>query len=98
MMSEFNFNENKERNIIPFEDENGNKVNFEVIDAFKMDGSEYVALLPADDDDYDTEVFIMRIEKEGEDDVLVYIENDEELDDAFEMFKDRMGDEYDFLD
>lgn len=97
-MNEFNFNENKEGNIIPFEDENGNKVNFEVIDAFKMDGSEYVALLPADDDDYDTEVFIMRIEKEGEDDVLVYIENDEELDDAFEMFKDRMGDEYDFLD
>ena len=97
-MSEFNFNENKEENIIPFEDENGNKVNFEVIDAFKMDGSEYVALLPADDDDYDTEVFIMRIEKEGDDDVLVYIENDEELDDAFEMFKDRMGDEYDFLD
>ncbi len=96
-MSEFNFNENKEGNIIPFEDENGNKVNFEVIDAFKMDGSEYVALLPADDDDYDTEVFIMRIE-EDEDDVLVYIENDEELDDAFEMFKDRMGDEYDFLD
>mgnify|MGYP004684842271 FL=1 len=97
-MSEFNFNENKEGNIIPLEDENGNKVNFEVIDAFKMDGSEYVALLPADDDDYDTEVFIMRIEKEGDDDVLVYIENDEELDDAFEMFKDRMGDEYDFLD
>ncbi len=97
-MSEFNFNENKEGNIIPFEDENGNKVNFEVIDAFKMDGSEYVALLPADDDDYDTEVFIMRIEKEGDDDVLVYIENDDELDDAFEMFKDRMGDEYDFLD
>ena len=97
-MSEFNFNENKEGNIIPFEDENGNKVNFEVIDAFKMDGSEYVALLPADDDDYDTEVFIMRIEKEGDDDGLVYIENDEELDDAFEMFKDRMGDEYDFLD
>lgn len=97
-MSEFNFNENKEGNIIPFEDENGNEVNFEVIDAFKMDGSEYVALLPADDDDYDTEVFIMRIEKEGDDDVLVYIENDEELDDAFEMFKDRMGDEYDFLD
>ena len=62
-MSEFNFNENKEGNIIPFEDENGNKVNFEVIDAFKMDGSEYVALLPADDDDYDTEVFIMRIKK-----------------------------------
>lgn len=97
-MNEFNLNENNEGKIIPFVDENGNKVNFEMIDAFKMEGSEYVALLPADDDDYDTEVFIMRIEKEGEDDVLVYIEDEEELDDAFEMFKDRMGDEYDFLD
>ncbi|MCI5969529.1 MAG: DUF1292 domain-containing protein [Clostridia bacterium] len=97
-MNEFNLNENNEGKIIPFVDENGNKVNFEMIDAFKMEGSEYVALLPADDDDYDTEVFIMRIEKEGEDDVLVYIEDEDELDDAFEMFKDRMGDEYDFLD
>lgn len=97
-MNEFNLNENNEGKIIPFVDENGNKVNFEMIDAFKMEGSEYVALLPADDDDYDTEVFIMRIEKEGDDDVLVYIEDEEELDDAFEMFKDRMGDEYDFLD
>ena len=97
-MNEFNLNENNEGKISPFVDENGNKVNFEMIDAFKMEGSEYVALLPADDDDYDTEVFIMRIEKEGEDDVLVYIEDEDELDDAFEMFKDRMGDEYDFLD
>lgn len=97
-MNEFNLKENNEGKIIPFVDENGNKVNFEMIDAFKMEGSEYVALLPADDDDYDTEVFIMRIEKEGEDDVLVYIEDEDELDDAFEMFKDRMGDEYDFLD
>ena len=97
-MNEFNLNENNEGKIIPFVDEIGNKVNFEMIDAFKMEGSEYVALLPADDDDYDTEVFIMRIEKEGDDDVLVYIEDEEELDDAFEMFKDRMGDEYDFLD
>lgn len=97
-MSDFNLNENNEGKIIPFVDENGNKVNFEMIDAFKMEDNEYVALLPADEDEYDTEVFIMRIEKEGDDDVLVYIENDEELDDAFEMFKDRMGDEYDFLD
>ena len=97
-MNEFNLNENNEGKIIPFVDENGNKVNFEMIDAFKMEGSEYVALLPADDDDYDTEVFRMRLEKEGEDDVLVYIEDEDELDDAFEMFKDRMGDEYDFLD
>ena len=97
-MSEFNFNDNKEGKVIPFVDENGNKVNFEMIDAFKMEGNEYVALINADDDEYDTDVFIMRIEKEGDEDVLVYIEDDSELDGAFDVFKDRMGDEYDFLD
>ena len=69
-----------------------------MIDAFKMEGNEYVALINADDDEYDTDVFIMRIEKEGDEDVLVYIEDDSELDGAFDVFKDRMGDEYDFLD
>ena len=97
-MSEFDFNDNKEGKVIPFVDENGNKVNFEMIDAFKMEGNEYVALINADDDEYDTDVFIMRIEKEGDEDVLVYIEDDSELDEAFDVFKDRMGDEYDFLD
>ncbi len=97
-MSEFDFNDNKEGKVIPFVDENGNKVNFEMIDAFKMEGNEYVALINADDDEYDTDVFIMRIEKEGDEDVLVYIEDDSELDGAFDVFKDRMGDEYDFLD
>ncbi len=97
-MSEFDFNDNKEGKVIPFVDENGNKVNFEMIDAFKMEGNEYVALINADDDEYDTDVFIMRIEKDGDEDVLVYIEDDSELDGAFDVFKDRMGDEYDFLD
>ena len=97
-MSEFDYNDNKEGKVIPFVDENGNKVNFEMIDAFKMEGNEYVALINADDDEYDTDVFIMRIEKEGDEDVLVYIEDDSELDGAFDVFKDRMGDEYDFLD
>ncbi|MBE7037546.1 MAG: DUF1292 domain-containing protein [Ruminococcaceae bacterium] len=90
--------ENNEGRIIPFIDENGNKVEFEMIDAFKMEDNEYVALLDANDTNDDTEVYIMRIEKDGDEDVLVYIEDDDELDSAFETFKDRMGDEYDFLD
>lgn len=97
-MSEFNMNENNEGRIIPFIDEHGNKVEFEMIDAFKMEDAEYVALLDANDDGDDTDVFIMRIEHEGDEDVLVYIEDDDELDRAFETFKDRMGDDYDFLD
>lgn len=97
-MSEFKLSENNEGRIIPFVDENGNKVEFEMIDAFKMEDAEYVALLDANDENEDTDVFIMRIEHEDDEDVLVYIEDDDELDAAFETFKDRMGDEYDFLD
>ena len=41
----------------------------------------------------------MRIESEGEDeDVFVVIEEDDELDRAFSMFKDRCSDEFDFAE
>ena len=41
----------------------------------------------------------MRIESESSgEDVFVTIDDDDELDRAFEMFKDRCGEEYDILD
>ena len=41
----------------------------------------------------------MRIESESSgEDILVYIEDDNELDEVFQTFKDRMKDEFDFLD
>ena len=93
------YSEEKNSNIIPFIDENGNKVKFELVDAFEISGTEYVALVPAEDaDEEETEVIIMRIEHDGDEDILVYIEDDDELDAAFDVFKDRMGDEFDILE
>ena len=93
------YSEENKSNIIPFVDENGNKVEFELVDAFEMQGSEYVALVPAEDvDEEETEVIIMRIEHDGDEDILVYIEDNEELDSAFDIFKDRMSDEFDILE
>ncbi|MBE7053011.1 MAG: DUF1292 domain-containing protein [Ruminococcaceae bacterium] len=98
-MNEFTkYSEENESNIIPFMDEDGNKIDLELIDAFEMQGNEYVALVPADDDDEECEVMIMRIEHDDEEDILVYIEDEDELDNAFDIFKDRMGDEFDFID
>ena len=93
------YSEENKSNIIPFVDENGNKVEFELVDAFEMQGSEYVALVPAEDvDEEETEVIIMRIEHDGDEDILVYIEDNEELDSAFDIFKDTMSDEFDILE
>lgn len=90
----------EEKSILTFRDEDGQPMDFELADSFEYNGQSYVALIPpAEEDEYESEVIIMRIETEetGED-VLVYIESDDELDAAFAVFKDRTQDEYDFLD
>ena len=40
----------------------------------------------------------MRLESADGEDMLVAIEDDDELDRAFDMFKDRMSEEFDFAE
>ncbi|MBE7030999.1 MAG: DUF1292 domain-containing protein [Ruminococcaceae bacterium] len=92
-------NKNQENKILTFTDEDGNEVRYEIADSFEYNNQVYVALLPPEEEEFDADVLIMRIETEDSgEDVLVYIQDDEELDGAFEMFKERVSDEYDFLD
>lgn len=89
----------EETNIITLTGENGEQFEFEIADSFELEGNKYVALLPPEDleSEEDDEVLIMRIESEDDDEtVLGQIEDDEELDRAFEMFKDRCQDLFDF--
>lgn len=91
----------EENKTIVFTDENNEKFEFEIADSFEMDGSKYAALIAPEEpeNDEDSEVLIMRIESENDDEeVFVAIEDDEELDRAFAMFKDRCSDEFDFAD
>lgn len=92
----------EEKNVVTFTDENNESFEFEIADSFEMDGNKYVALIPPEDavdENEDSEVLIMRIESENEDeDIFVSIEEDEELDKAFSMFKDRCGDVFDFAE
>jgi len=90
----------EENNILTFYDENNEAIELEIVDSFELSNKKYAALAtPESENDDESEVYIMRIESEtsGED-VFVTIDDDDELDRAFEMFKDRCGEEYDILD
>lgn len=83
-------------------DENGEEVEFEHLDTIELNGSEYVVLLPYEQEDDGSgmeEVVILKIERnEDGDDSFLTIEDDDELDAVFEQFKIRMEEEFEFLD
>lgn len=69
-----------EEQLIETIDEEGNVINFELIDIIEMEGQEYGLLLPKDEDDEEEkEVVLMRLMKEGEEYVFEMIETDEEF-------------------
>lgn len=87
--------------IVVLLDENGEEVEFELLDTVELNGNEYVVLLPIeeseDENDID-EVVILRIEHGEEEDSFVSVDDDDELEAVFEEFKLRMEDEFDFED
>jgi len=92
----------EENNILTFYDENDEAIELEIVDSFEMGDAKYAALATPEDienENDESEVYIMRIESESSgEDVFVSIEDDEELEKAFSMFKDRCGEEFDILD
>lgn len=91
-----------ENKVLTFTDDDGNNVDFEMIDCFEMEGKRFAALAEPETDDNDAEqsyVYIMQIISESEkEDVLVQIEDDQLLDRAFDMFKSRCEDDFDFVE
>ena len=74
-------NQEIEEQLIETIDEEGNIINFELIDIIEMDGKEYGLLLPKENDDSDEEkeVVLMRLTKEGEEYIFEMIEDDDEF-------------------
>jgi hypothetical protein len=96
-----------ENEIIELTGEDGDSIKCEYLDTVLVDDSEYVVLLPVDeeghscdscdcdDDECGSEVIIMKIEKDGDEEYLVPVEDDEELEKAFEAFQEQIDAEYD---
>lgn len=86
-----------EDNIIILEDENGNQVEFAVIDVYELNDNTYFAMvevLDAGEDESD-EVLIMKVDKIDTDDAeLIPIDDDAELQAAFDEFLRRDEEAY----
>lgn len=84
-------------NIIVLNDEDGNEVEFEYLDAVTMDDKEYIVLLPVEEQE-SGEVVIFRVEGEGEMETYVGLEDEEEAEKVFNLFKEKAKDDFDFAD
>lgn len=86
------------------EDENGNEEQFELLDVMEFEGQKYFALTPYYDDpakmlEGSGEVVLLRSEFEGDEEVMVsFDENEEEYDRVGAAFMKRLEELYDFDD
>jgi UPF0473 protein helmi_02360 len=75
-------------------DEEGNKKNFELIDAAELDGEQYFAMVPAiEDDDFlnaDCDLVILKSIEDNGEEILASIDDDDEFDKVSEFFLQRM--------
>lgn len=93
--------ENEENYLVDLFDDEGNKQTFEHLDTVRVDDEDYVICIPykEEEDDEVDEVVILKMEDDGEDgSVLVPEENLETLDKAYELFKERNADLFEFED
>lgn len=86
-----------EENIIMLEDEQGNQIEFEVIDVYEFMGNTYFALLEKlDEGEENDEVLIMKVDDtDDENPELMMVEDEKELQEAFEEFVRREEEAYD---
>lgn len=81
-------------------DEDGNASRFEFLDVIEYQGKEYIALLPAEEEET-PEVVILEIQPiEGSEDEEAYVavESEEILSAVFDIFKERFQDVFTFED
>ena len=88
-------------NIITLKDETGTDVSFEFLDLIEYQGKEYIVLLPKVISDEDpSEVVILMLEStEGSDEEsYISVEDQDILDAIFAIFKNKLRDEFSFIE
>lgn len=87
-------------NIVILNDEDGNEVEFEFLDLIEYNSEEYVILLPVEETEEAGEVVILKVEQTENEDEESYVgvEDEEELNAVFAIFKDKFKDEFNFVD
>ena len=88
--------------LLTLEDEDGQEVTFEVIDATEVNGTRYLAVIPYQEDpaslQEDTELILMRIGTDDEGEYMDIVDDDEELLTVGKVFEERLRAMYDIDD
>ena len=83
-------------------DSDGNKKNFELVDAAELNGEQYYAMIPAiEDEDFlnaDCDIVILKSVYEDDEEILASIDDDEEFMEVSEFFLRRMEEIMDMYD
>ena len=87
--------------IYTLEDEDGNEQAFELLDVMEFEGEKYFALTPYAEDaedmlSSDGEVVILKSVYEGDEEMMVSIDDDEEYERVGKVFIERLEEMYDF--
>lgn len=84
-----------EPEIVTLVDDQGNEVEFELLDVVDYEGEEYVVLIENNEEAQD--VVILKIESvDDETENYIGIDDEELLSNVFETFKEKYKDEFDF--
>ena len=95
---EYKMSENEElENIVVLTDDEGQDIEFEWLDTVEMGEDQYIVLLPTDDEEAE-EVVIFKMEIDEETENFVSVDNEEELNKVYDLFKERNKENFDFID
>ena len=87
----------EQEGIITLTNENGDEVEYQLIDSITYENAEYVVLLPVDEED--CEVVILAVEADDDEmENYVVVDDEEILEGVYAIFKERFADELDFED
>lgn len=95
MLNNEDIGEVYEPEIVLLQDNEGNEVEFELLDVVEYEGEEYIILIENDEEAQD--VTILKIESiDDETEEYFGIDDEEVLTNVFEVFKEKYKDEFDF--
>lgn len=89
---------NNEMEVLALTDEDGSIVEFEFIGTVELDGKEYYALIPLEDNDEGAYIILRAEDAEGGDVNLVTIDDDDEYDRVADLVEDEYFSEIDYDD
>ncbi|HNZ41286.1 MAG TPA: DUF1292 domain-containing protein [Clostridia bacterium] len=85
--------DNERDNIIVMEDDEGNPIEMTVLEMLEYDDRTYVLMQSADESEEDA--YIFEYEEDKDDAILTPVEDEQLLDELFELFVEKMDSDFD---